>query len=289
VNVLLVALVGVVISCIVRRAHFDTTSTERLIAHRDSAGLPLSWEGLKQDTIDNFQVGFEETSLSKFVVESLRGYELSFLEDKSFYSLGYFLEKTGNTNVTTTRWSTPLKSTHSKQRLGTSSERTITYVHPVSNPLAPPTARATKKQRLERYGRKQFLVQTFTDVQDVPMADVFVVEERTLVETRGNKLLVSAYFRINFTKDSMFRSIIDKQTSQEFKEYFQNYKAFIISVAAARPETWSPTTTSNSRDDGGADTAPGQPNDKKRKGIRKFVGNQLGRFARMLQGVANKI
>jgi hypothetical protein len=147
-------------------------------------------------------------------------------------------------------------------------------------------ARATKIQRLERYDRNAFLVQTFTDVNDVPMADVFVVEERLLVESKGNKLLVSGYFRINFTKDSMFKSIISKQTSKELKEYFQNYKSFVTSVATARPESWKPTT-------GGASDDQGPPamksKNKNRRGIRKFLGNQLGHFARMIQNIANNI
>jgi len=131
----------------------------------------------------------------------------------------------------------------------------------------------------------------------VPMADCFVVEERLLVESAGNKIAVAGYFRIQFTKDSIFRSVIEKQTSKEFLEYFENYKSFVWTVSIGRPDTWKPTKDGRpiAIDDSDKENDPAdaggvsKKKTKKRKGVRKFLGNQLGRFARALENLANRI
>ncbi|KAG7354458.1 protein of unknown function DUF4782 containing protein [Nitzschia inconspicua] len=220
--------------------------TRLLEQNRTLSGLPPTWDELYQDTVQqqqsssSFQVGIPPTSLPRFVLESARGFEMAFLDDGCFYSLQYFLERTGNKDVTTTPWSVPLARTMRK-RLGTSATRTLSYLHPVSHPLAPPMARATKSQRFERYSDKAALVQTLTNVQDVPMADAFVVEERLLIETIGAKLQVSAFFRIQFVKpNTMFRSIMEQQTSKEFIEYFHNYQSFLMAIATGQQSVWQP-------------------------------------------------
>jgi hypothetical protein len=208
---------------------------------RGTLEIERTWEGLQHDTLQNFREGFSSTTLPNYFVESLRGFENIFFEEDSLHSLGDFLELTGNENVTTSSWSIPLKQTHFKPA-GTPSTRTISYWHPVSNPLAPPMARAIKTQHLERYHRDAAVIKTWTVVQDVPMADCFVVEERIFVESTGNNdVMFSAYFQIQFTKPTIFRSIIEQQTSVEFVEYFRNYHSFLMAVATRQQHLWQPT------------------------------------------------
>jgi hypothetical protein len=234
-----------------------------------SSGLPSTWEGLQHDTLQNFREGIPSTTLPNFFLESVQGFEMTFFEGDSVYSLGYFLQRTGNENVTTSSWSVPLKQTQYKP-VRTSSIRTISYMHPVSNPLAPPMARATKTQRLERYHRDTTVIQTLTVVQDVPMADCFVVEERMFVENTGkNGLKLSAYFQIQFTQETMFRSIIEKQTSIKFVEYFQNYRSFLMAIATRQPHTWEPRK--GNRSDRSVQTTGSQSSMYPKKKLGKFV------------------
>ncbi|KAL3936973.1 MAG: hypothetical protein SGARI_002334 [Bacillariaceae sp.] len=277
---------ALVIPFILQTSFFDSTDRD-IDATRASSGLPTTWEELKTETETQFQEGIPPTKLDTYVLQSLRGLEMVLLEDDSFYSFGYFLERTGNKNVTSTDWSVPLKRTTFKH-LGTSTERTISYMHPVSNPMAPPMARATKTQRLERYSRQSLLIQTFTDVQDVPMADCFVVEERLLIEASGIELQFSSYFKITFTKDTMFRGIIDRQTSQEFREYMENYKTFVLALANRRQDYWR---ASNEVDENGNDLRqqrgydrPSSP--KKKRGLGKKIGGALAKpFRPVMRGV----
>lgn len=228
-----------VVPFILQLPYFDTMA-KKIKVNRTSAGLPATWEEAETETLQDFQEAIAPFMIPTLILQSLRGFEMTFYEDDTFYSLSYFLERTGNINVTSTKWSIPIKKTQFK-RLGTSSTRSISYLHPVSNPLSPPSARATKTQRFERYDQRTVLIETQTKVQDVPLADCFVVDERLLLQALGHQIRVSAYFRIRFTQDTMFRSVIEKQTSQEFLEYFQNYQAFIVAVATGRQAAWQPT------------------------------------------------
>jgi hypothetical protein len=273
---------------------FDTTSQD-IDATRATSGLPATWEELELETMQNFQEGIAPTKLSKLVLESLRGFEMVMLEDDSFYSVGYFLERTGNQHVTSTKWSVPLKKTMHKH-LGTSTERTISYMHPVSNPMAPPLARATKFQRLERYNRHSILIQTFTDVQDVPMADCFVVEERLLIQSKGIELHISGYFRIDFTQPTMFRAIIERQTSQELKEYFDNYKSFLMAISTRRQDFWRPSSEVSDVFDSRYDTAPPTKKQGLGKAIKSAVTRpfrpvlrQMGKVARVFDNLRQKL
>jgi hypothetical protein len=128
-------------------------------------------------------------------------------------------------------------------------------MHPVNVPMAPPKAGARKEQTYCRYGDYGLVIETRTYVRDVPMTDCFYVVDRILVEpnyrnpsdSSSNKenqqdltninnhdssstapppsVLVSMEFQINFVKSTMFKGIISKTTSSEFKAFFQDSKS----------------------------------------------------------------
>jgi hypothetical protein len=83
--------------------------------------------------------------------------------------------------------------------------------------MAPPTAKARKQQVLHKFGDAGLCVETCTVVEEVPMADCFVVEDRLWVHKDGNEgCSVSANFQIRFIKGavssvpSIFLFYIDK-------------------------------------------------------------------------------
>ena len=159
-----------------------------------------------------------------------------------------FLEGIGETSVNVSRWQPSLSHLllppNSSTRSATST-RNVTYFHPVQNPLAPPWARSIKHQTLEVYDPNHLAILTTTEVHDVPKADCFVVEDRLLLSIRGEKenendsqssssspdqhylLEWSSYFRLNFHKSTMFRSMITKSTTKEYLYHWTKYKEYV--------------------------------------------------------------
>ena len=176
------------------------------------------WDHLKRSTQASFQLGLEPTFISNL---SISDFESKCFRDGAPFSVEHFLKDTDNTNLYTTPWFPSLQTKSIPEY-----RRQITYLHPVQNPMAPPMARSTKQQRIQRFGPNRLLIETVTTVQDVQKADCFHVVDRILVETsptsRGG-IVVSAYFHIEFTKSTLFRSVIEKTTAAEFRDYLQGY------------------------------------------------------------------
>ncbi len=122
------------------------------------------------------------------------------LADDADDSLEKFMHDIGEKDVDTSPWDqTPSSSAASDY----SASRAIRYTHPVNAPMAPPTAKARKQQVLHKFGNAGLCVETCTIVEEVPMADCFVVEDRVWVHgaVDGSEgCSVSATFRIRFIK-----------------------------------------------------------------------------------------
>ena len=88
-------------------------------------------------------------------------------------SIGKFMCDIGELDVDTSPWQPSPTPTASEPIT-----RTIRYTHPVNAPMAPPTAKARKEQTLEKFGNVGMCLQTCTIVEEVPMADCFVVNDR---------------------------------------------------------------------------------------------------------------
>lgn len=83
--------------------------------------------------------------------------------------------------------------------------RVVEYTHPVNVPMAPPSARAQRKQTFQRYGDHGFCIETECYVEDVPMTDCFFVKDRLLVAAKeGGKVLVTLEFELEFVKSTMY-------------------------------------------------------------------------------------
>ena len=144
---------------------------------------------------------------------------LKFLADGAQDSFQSYLKSIGDTEIVTSPWSKDVVPT-----------RTISYTHPVSNPLAPPKAQAVKRQRLKRYGSHGMLLESETQVMGVPKTDCFVTREVIIVQPKKEGgVSVSSRFQIVFTKSTMFKSIISSQTTSELKDWHKGYGEMIAS------------------------------------------------------------
>ena len=92
------------------------------------------------------------------------------------------------------------------------SARVIQYTHPVNAPMAPPTAKAKKQMRLHKFGNVGLCLETCTIVEEVPMADCFVVNDRLWVSEAedGNQgCVVAVTFQIHFIKGTVSYYVYD--------------------------------------------------------------------------------
>jgi hypothetical protein len=144
------------------------------------------------------------------------------LEDSADNSVSNFMTNIGELNVECTLW----------QPVPTSAEpsnRTIQYIHPINAPMAPPTAKARKEQCLHKFD-KGMCMETCTIVEDVPMADCFVVKDRLWVIKNPedeNGCIVSVTFQIDFIKGTMFRRIIENTTRGEYQKFWTKFSDMI--------------------------------------------------------------
>ena len=111
----------------------------------------------------------------------------------------------GELGVEITPWDLPRAST--AWAASESLSRTIHYTHPVNAPMAPPTAKARKQQILHKFGNFGLCLETCTIVEEVPMADCFVVEDRLWVhgaKDGSEGCVLSVTFQIRFVKGAVF-------------------------------------------------------------------------------------
>lgn len=147
------------------------------------------------------------------------------IADNAAHSFGKFMRGIGERRVTTTPWlpsHTPVTSSPAS--------RIIHYTHPITAPLAPPMAKARKQQMLHKFGNVGLCVETCTEVEDVPMADCFVVEDRLWVHKAKNdneECIVSVTFRIRFVKGTLFRKIIENATRKEYGMFWNQFADMI--------------------------------------------------------------
>jgi hypothetical protein len=124
------------------------------------------------------------------------------------------MEKDGDFELHTTPWKVVPDGTGELTR-------TISYSHPINAPMAPPSAHATKTQTCQVYGDAGICLKTRTIVIDVPMTDCFHVQDRILVEPMPDGgVSVTADFKINFVKQTIFKHIINSTTKGDFISWF---------------------------------------------------------------------
>jgi hypothetical protein len=94
----------------------------------------------------------------------------------------------------------------------------------------------------------------------------------------------------------MFRAIIERQTSQELKEYFDNYKSFLMAISTRRQDFWRPSSEVSDVFDSRYDTAPPTKKQGLGKAIKSAVTRpfrpvlrQMGKVARVFDNLRQKL
>ena len=106
--------------------------------------------------------------------------------------------------------------------------RDALFTHPLNNPLGPSEAKTCRQQRFQRFGTLGATLQNTTNVQGVPGADCFTVEDRWIVEALSdNTVRFMVTFQINFSKRTMIKPLIQKNIKMETKKWFQGYVTFL--------------------------------------------------------------
>mmetsp|Transcript_12320 Transcript_12320/g.18297 ORF Transcript_12320/g.18297 Transcript_12320/m.18297 type:complete len:634 (-) Transcript_12320:100-2001(-) len=141
------------------------------------------------------------------------------LDDNADHSIDKFMRDIGELEVESTSWQPSVPT------LTAPANRTIQYIHPINAPMAPPTAAARKEQCLQKFGNVGLCLETSTFVENVPMADCFVVRDRLWVNENSEEggCIVSITFQIDFIKGTMFRRIIENTTRGEYQKYWTQF------------------------------------------------------------------
>jgi len=140
------------------------------------------------------------------------------LDDNAEHSIEKFMRDIGEMEVESTSWQTATPTSPTT--------RTTKYIHRINAPMAPPTAAARKEQTLHKFGNVGLCLETSTFVEDVPMADCFIVRDRLWVNenpAEENGCIVSITFQIEFIKGTMFRRIIENTTRGEYQKYWTQF------------------------------------------------------------------
>ena len=153
-----------------------------------------------------------------------------FRSDDAPYSLpNYMVNVVGDTDVKATKWTDEDNEADNSNGGGDGScgtvtvkTRTIEYVHPVNAPMAPPTAKARKEQKLRKYGNHGLIIETETYVKDVPMTDCFYIKDILRIERKDDEssssLLLNFRFEVVFVKSTYFQSMITRTSRSEIKK-----------------------------------------------------------------------
>ncbi len=128
-------------------------------------------------------------------------------------------------------------STRKQESLYWKQSRSISFVHPRNAKIGPSTAQifrtqhsTTIKSSIHSRSSDLMIIDTSTKLDGVPYSDCFVVEEQWILEPIDNdNLHLSIRFNINFTKATIMKKIIIKQTKQEVKHWYHLYLKYILS------------------------------------------------------------
>jgi hypothetical protein len=206
-----------------------------------------SWETVSAPEPDTFT----DTVIANLILDNCsldRFFDL-FFANNAPYSLQRFLQSRGDLKLATTDWKLPVSDDNGND--GSSADykmRTVTYVHPVNAPMAPPQASARKEQSYRQYKDRGIIINTQTYVEDVPMTDCFFVEDRIIVNDNNENnrgVQVTMEFGIIFIKRTMFKSIISSRTRGEYIEIFNAFSTYLseaLSGALEKETTLEETT-----------------------------------------------
>ena len=152
----------------IKKQKLSSSAPPRLV-EEDEAAIENHREQWKAFVNEKKQNKYNEIAIESLALPlTVDEFYHNVLKDDATHSFGKFMCDIGDLNVETTPWDA-------------TTSRIIHYTHPVNAPMAPPTAKARKEQSFTKVGSVGLCVETCTIVEEVPMADCFVVEDRLWV------------------------------------------------------------------------------------------------------------
>ena len=99
-------------------------------------------------------------------------------------------------------------------------------------PIGPKETRIVKNQQLTYLPDRGLLMQTTTEILDVPAGSYFTVDDLWVVRprSRGVGVDVDIHFGVNFSKFSPLKSIITSNSNAETTKWFQNWYQRALSL-----------------------------------------------------------
>mmetsp|Transcript_7426 Transcript_7426/g.10824 ORF Transcript_7426/g.10824 Transcript_7426/m.10824 type:complete len:485 (-) Transcript_7426:906-2360(-) len=186
----------------------------------------LLWEQMKKHSKDWDSI----MTSQKLPYNSVTDFFDTFLRDSSPRSMCYFQSKVmGDSNVSLEAW-TKNAAPDGEQSAADSLSRAIEFEHTTRWAVA----KVKRRQTYQTCG-KHAIIQNFTHLQGIPQADAFFVEDMWLLETETNHVTLDVKCRIVWLKNTMLKSVIEKRTKSEAKEWFDKYIPFVCQQSDQPP------------------------------------------------------
>ena len=184
----------------------DTSVVNTSSLNPPPSDMKSAWENFKDNTLQHYKLLAVENYFLPVSVDEFFDF---FVKDDCVFSTGRFhKEVRKDSDVSTEPW----RSANEWGML-----RNLTFRCPVNAPIGPSSTRATKRQRLHKFGIFGLIIETSTELEDVPSADCFTVEDFYLIEPSEDKkgITIRAEFEVKFVKSCMWRRIIESKTKVE--------------------------------------------------------------------------
>ncbi|KAL7536299.1 hypothetical protein ACHAXR_008393 [Thalassiosira sp. AJA248-18] len=201
------------------QSQLQNDKTEKIDIRGDSGGTDYNnikrWEEMRQHA-----KGWESAVVNlKIGCTSVKDFFDLFLKDGAANSLNQFQSNViGDKNVSIGAWK--LEDT-------TNADKSLVRLIQLEHKSGVSMAQVSRRQTYQCLGNCACLRNT-TSIKGIKGApcDAFFVEDIWFIE-KDEEINLNVKFRINFTKSTMLRSIIESRSKAETKEYYRKYSAYV--------------------------------------------------------------
>jgi len=190
---------------------------------KSEAAAPVEEEGVKYLSSGPYEPGFlnceEFTELTSdtLPLTSCRAYKIFFSEESENFLKNYH-EKRGDSELKIGEWKADANPKFGITRL-------ITFRAPVNASIGPSSTKVEENQRYH-LTKEKLIVESATNLLDIPYGDHFRVETKFEFATTGDKSKITISTAVFFFKKTMFRGKIESGTLKESKDSFEQWVFF---------------------------------------------------------------
>jgi len=209
-------------------------------------GWEIAVSNLEVSTFES-AVDFFDTFLCDDAPHSLKSFHEDFMKEKNEMYINAWKEQSDGDGTEGEGGGGTLSN--NANNANKSLSRTIRFEHKTG-------AKVTRQQTYRAHGRHHACLKNVTLIKGRGIPDAFFVEDAWFVEMNNNGnnqngnnvvvLVLNVKYRVNFTKSTMLRSIIEGRTKAETKEWYQSYSSFVRRRAADHVEGVVPMTQEES-------------------------------------------